>query len=34
MIKVEPTTIPAVKLVTPQRFGDERGFLVFNQEQF
>jgi dTDP-4-dehydrorhamnose 3,5-epimerase len=36
MLSVEPTAIAAVKIVTPKRFGDERGFFseVFNQQRF
>jgi dTDP-4-dehydrorhamnose 3,5-epimerase len=36
MLKVEETAIPAVKVVTTQKFGDERGFFseVFNQQRF
>ncbi len=26
MLSVEPTAIPDVKIVTPKRFGDHRGF--------
>jgi len=35
-MQISNTTIPAVKLVTQRRFGDERGFLIetFQGEQF
>ena len=36
MLEVVPTAIEAVKIVTPSRFGDERGFFseVYNRERF
>lgn len=36
MLSVEPTAIPDVKLVTPQRFGDHRGFFCesYNRQRF
>ncbi len=36
MLTVEPTAIGDVKILTPKRFGDDRGFFseVFNQQRF
>ena len=36
MLNVEPTSIPDVTIVTPQRFGDDRGFFsdVYNRRRF
>lgn len=36
MLSVEPTDLPGVKVVTPQRFGDERGYFseVYNRQRF
>ncbi|MBQ0823548.1 dTDP-4-dehydrorhamnose 3,5-epimerase [Microvirga sp. HBU67558] len=36
MLTVEPTTIPDVKVITPDRFGDHRGFFseTYNKQQF
>jgi dTDP-4-dehydrorhamnose 3,5-epimerase len=36
MLTVETTAIPAVKILTPKRFGDERGFFseVYNEQRF
>jgi dTDP-4-dehydrorhamnose 3,5-epimerase len=36
VLSVEPTAIPDVKLVTPQRFGDHRGFFCesYNRQRF
>ncbi len=36
MLQVEETAIPAVKIVTPRRFGDERGFFseVYSRKAF
>ena len=36
MLNVEPTAIPDVKIVTPKRFGDDRGFFseVYNRKAF
>ncbi|WP_201838723.1 dTDP-4-dehydrorhamnose 3,5-epimerase [Microvirga zambiensis] len=36
MLVVEPTVIPDVKIVTPQRFGDNRGFFseTYNRGRF
>ena len=36
MLTVEPTAIQDVKILTPKRFGDERGFFseVFNEQRF
>ena len=36
LIVVEATAIPDVKVVTPQRFGDRRGFFseVYNRQDF
>jgi dTDP-4-dehydrorhamnose 3,5-epimerase len=35
MLQVEPTDIPDVKILTPKRFGDERGFFseTFNRDR-
>ena len=36
MLNVEPTAIPDVKIVSPKRFGDDRGFFseVYNRKAF
>lgn len=36
MLDVQPTAIPDVKIVTPQRFGDHRGFFseTYNRQRF
>ena len=36
MLNVEPTALPDVKIVTPKRFGDDRGFFseVYNRKAF
>ena len=36
MLTLEPTTIPDVKIVTPKRVGDHRGFLseTYNRQRF
>lgn len=36
MLSVEPTAIPDVKIVTPKRFGDHRGFFceIYNRQRF
>jgi dTDP-4-dehydrorhamnose 3,5-epimerase len=36
VLSVEPTDIPDVKIVTPKRFGDERGYFsdVYNRERY
>jgi dTDP-4-dehydrorhamnose 3,5-epimerase len=36
VLSVEPTAIPDVKLVTPQRFGDHRGYFceTYNRQRF
>jgi len=36
MLDVQPTGIPDVKIVTPQRFGDHRGFFseTYNRQRF
>ncbi len=36
MVSIEPTAIPDVKIVTPKRFGDDRGFFsdVYNRQRF
>ncbi|HEX2136847.1 MAG TPA: dTDP-4-dehydrorhamnose 3,5-epimerase [Microvirga sp.] len=35
MLTIEPTDIPDVKIITPKRFGDERGFFsdVYNRQR-
>ncbi len=35
MLEVQPTAIPEVRLLTPRRFGDERGFFseVYNRQR-
>lgn len=36
MLEIEPTAIPDVKILTPKRFGDGRGFFseVYNKQRF
>jgi len=36
VLRVEPTAIPDVKVVTPERFGDDRGFFseLYNRQRF
>jgi dTDP-4-dehydrorhamnose 3,5-epimerase len=36
VLSVEPTAIPDVKIVTPKRFGDHRGFFseIYNRQRF
>jgi dTDP-4-dehydrorhamnose 3,5-epimerase len=36
VLNIEPTAIPDVKIITPKRFGDDRGFFseVYNRQRF